>query len=165
MVSKVKWLIFSSFLILGVIAILSLFLLRRHLHPIMIIYGIFIATILNDQFFTIFGFNLQLFKPAPGWIPYIVKTLYFVALCPTQTLWLMFILFWQSVPSALKWLALLVFTAFHGLVDYSLVFAGYVQLINWNPGFSFIRNLVDASIVYLILAATRKLLRRRGATA
>jgi hypothetical protein len=164
-VSKVKWLIFSSFLVLGVIAIISLFFLRRKLHPIMIIYGIFIATILNDQFFTLFGANLQLFKPAPGWIPYIIKTLYFVALCPTQTLWLMYILFWPSVPSALKWLALLVFTAFHGLVDYSLVFAGYIQLIHWNPVLSLIRNLVDSGIVYLIMAVTRTLLRRRGAAA
>jgi hypothetical protein len=162
-VSKVKWLIFSSFLVLSVIAILSLFLLRRRLHPILIIYGIFIATILNDQFFTIFGFNLQLFKPAPDWISYIIKTLYFVALCPTQTLWLMYILFWPSVPSALKWLAVLVFTAFHSLVDYSIVFAGYIQLINWNPGLSFIRNLVDTGIVYLLMVATRTLLRRRGA--
>jgi hypothetical protein len=164
-VSKVKWLIFSGFLVLSVIAILSLFLLRRKLHPIMIIYGIFIATILNDQFFTMFGFNLQLFKPALGWIPYIVKTLYFVALCPAQTLWLMYILFMPTVPPALKWLALLLLTVFHSLLDYSIVFAGYVQLIHWNPGFSFIRNLVDAGIVYSLMAATRTLLRRRGAAA
>jgi hypothetical protein len=164
-VLRVKWFIFSSFLVLGVIAILSLFLLRRQLHPIMIIYGIFIATILNDQFFTIFGFNLQLFTPAPGWIPYIIKTLYFVALCPTQTLWLMYILFWPSVPSSLKWLVLLLFTALHSLVDYSLVFAGYIQLINWNPGFTFIRNLIDSGIVYLLMAGTLTLLRRRRAVA
>jgi hypothetical protein len=164
-VSKLKWLIFSGFVACGAIAVLSMFLLRRQLHPILIIYGIFIATILNDQFFTIFGFNLQLFKPAPGWIPYIVKTLYFVALCPTQTLWLMYILFWPAVPSTIKWLAVLLLTVFHSLVDYSIVFAGYIQLINWNPGFSFIRNLIDAGIVYLLLAATRALLRRRGAAA
>jgi hypothetical protein len=164
-VSKVKWLIFFSFLVLSVIAILSLFLLRRKLHPILIIYGIFIATILNDQFFTIFGFNLKLFTPAPGWIPYIIKTLYFVALCPTQTLWLMYILFWPAVPSALKWLAVLLITAFHSLLDYSIVFAGYIQLINWNPGFSFIRNLVETSIVYLLLAGSRTLLRRLEAAA
>jgi hypothetical protein len=106
-----------------------------------------------------------MFKPALGWIPYIVKTLYFVVLCPTQTLWLMYILFRPAVPSAYKWLAVLFLTACHGLVDYSIVFAGYVQLINWNPGFSFIRNLIDAGIVYLVLAATRTLLCRWGATA
>jgi hypothetical protein len=156
---------FSRFLALSLIAVLSLLLLHRKFHSIMIIYGIFIATILNDTFFTIFGYNLQMFKPALGWIPYIVKTLYFVVLCPTQTLWLMYILFRPAVPSAYKWLAVLFLTACHGLVDYSIVFAGYVQLINWNPGFSFIRNLIDAGIVYLVLAATRTLLCRRGATA
>lgn len=165
MVPKVKWLIFSSFLIISIVAILSLFLLRRQLHPILTIYGIFIATILNDQFFTIFGFNLQLFKPAPGWIPYIVKTLYFVALCPTQTLWLMYILFWPAVPSTLKWIAVLLLTIFHSFVDYSIVSAGYIQLINWNLGLSFIRNLVDAGIVYLLLAVIHTLLRRREAAA
>jgi hypothetical protein len=164
-VSKVKWLIFSGFLACDAIAVLSLFLLRRQLHPILIMYGIFACTILNDQFFTIFGFNLQLFTPAPGWIPYIVKTLYFLTTCPAQSLWLMYILFWPSVPSALKWLAVLILTTFHSLVDYSLVFAGYIQLINWNPVFSFIRNLVDTGIVYLLLAGTRTLLRRLGATA
>jgi hypothetical protein len=139
--------------------------LRRQLHPILIINGIFIATILNDQFFTIFGFNLQLFTPAPGWIPYIIKTLYFVAICPALTLWLMFILFSPSVPPSIKWLAVLLLTSFHSLVDYSIVFAGYVQLINWNPSFSFIRNLVDAGIVYFLLVCIRTLLRRLGAAA
>jgi hypothetical protein len=164
-VSKVKWLIFSSFLAFNVFAVLSLFLLRRRLHPIMIMYGIFVCTILNDQFYTIFGFNLQLFKNAPGWIPYTERTLYFLTTCPAQTLWLMYILFWPSVPSALKWLAVLLLTVIHSLVDYSLVFAGYIQLVNWNPGFSFIRNLVDTGIVFLLMAATRTLLRRRGAVA
>jgi hypothetical protein len=161
----VNWLIFSGFLFCSAIAVISLFLLRRHLHPILIIYGIFVATILNDQFFTIFGLNLQLIKTAPGWIPYTVKTLYFLALCPAQTLWLMYILFWPAVPSSLKWLAVLLFTAFHSLVDYSIVFAGYIQMMNWNPGFSFIRNLVDTGIVYLLIAGTRKLLRRLGVAA
>jgi hypothetical protein len=164
-VSKVKWLIFSSFLAFNVLAVLSLFLLRRQLHPIMIIYGIFVCTILNDQFFTIFGYNLQLFKTAPGWIPYTEKTLYFLTTCPAQTLWLMYVLFRPSVPSVLKWLAVLLLTAVHSLVDYLLVFAGYIQLVNWNPGFSFIRNLVDTGIAFLLLAATRTLLRRRGAAA
>jgi hypothetical protein len=161
----VKWLIFSGFLVIDLISVLSMFLLRRQLHPILIMYGIFVCTILNDQFFTIFGLNLQLFKSAPGWIPYTVKTLYFLTLCPAQSLWLMFILFWPAVPSARKWLMVLLLTAFHSLVDYSLVFAGYIQMINWNPGFSFIRNLVDAGIVYLLMAWTRRLLHRLGAAA
>jgi hypothetical protein len=164
-VSKLKWLIFPGFLAFDAIAVLSLFLLRRQLHPIMIIYGIFVCTILNDQFFTIFSLNLQRIKTAPGWIPYTVKTLYFLTLCPAQTLWLMYILFWPTVPSARKWLAVLLLTALHSLVDYSMVFAGYMQMINWHPGFSFIRSLVDAGIVYLLLAWTRKLLRRLGAAA
>jgi hypothetical protein len=161
----VKGLIFSGFLAFDAIAVLSLFLLRRQLHPILIMYGIFACTILNDQFFTIFSLNLQMFKTAPGWIPYTVKTLYFLTICPALTLWLMFILFSQSVPPSLKWLAVLLLTAFHSLVDYTPVFAGYVQLINWNPVFSFIRNLIDAGIVYLLLAWTRTLLRRLGAVA
>jgi hypothetical protein len=156
-------LIFSGFLAFNVIAVLSLYLLPRQLHPLQIMYGIFICTILNDQFFTIFGFNLQLFKTAPGWIPYIEKTLYFLTTCPAQTLWLMYILFWPAVPSAGKWLAVLLFTAFHSLVDYSLVFAGYVEIINWNPIYSFIRNLVDSGIAFSLLAGTRTLLRRLGA--
>jgi hypothetical protein len=160
-----KWLIFSGFLAFDAIAVLSLFLLRRHLHPILILYGIFVCTILNDQFFTIFGLNLQRIKLTPGWIPYIIKTLYFLTLCPAQTLWLMYILFWPAVPSARKWLAVPLLTAFHSLFDYFMVFAGYIQMINWNPGFSFIRNLIDAGIVYLIMAGTRTLLRRLGATA
>jgi hypothetical protein len=53
-VLKMKWLIFSGFLALSLIAVLSLLLLHRKFHSIMIIYGIFIATILNDTFFTIF---------------------------------------------------------------------------------------------------------------
>jgi hypothetical protein len=159
-VSKVEWLILSGFLAFNIIAVLSLFLLRRQLHPILITYGIFICTILNDQFFTIFGFNLQMFKTAPGWIPYTEKTLYFLTTCPAMTLWLMYILFWPAVPSALKWLAVPLFTAFHSLVDYLLVFAGYIDLINWNPGFSFIRNLVDCGIVFLLMAGTRTMLRR-----
>jgi hypothetical protein len=161
----VKWLIFSGFLALNIIAVLSLFLLRRQLHPILIMYGIFICTILNDQFFTIFGFNLPMFKTAPGWIPYIEKTLYFLTTCPAQTLWLMYILFWPTVPSALKWLAVPLLVALHSFLDYLLIFAGYIELINWNPGFSFIRNLVDTCICILIIAGTRKLLRRRGAAA
>jgi hypothetical protein len=161
-VSKVKWLIFPGFLAFDAIAVLSLFLLRRQLHPILIIYGIFVCTVLNDQFYTIFSLNLQMFKTAPGWIPYTVKTLYFLTVCPAMTLWLMFILFSPLVPPSFKWLAVLLLTAFHSLVDYSPVFAGYVQLINWNPGFSFIRNLVDAGIVYLLMVWTRKLLRRLG---
>jgi hypothetical protein len=163
--SKVKWLIFSSFLAFDLISVLSMFLLRRQLHPILIIYGIFACTILNDQFFTIFSLNLQMLNTVPGWIPYTVKTLYFLTLCPALTLWLMFILFSPSVPTALKWLAVLLLTVFHSLVDYTPVFAGYVQLINWNPVFSFIRNLIDAGIVYLLLAYTRTLLRRLGAVA
>jgi hypothetical protein len=164
-VSKVKWWIFSGFLAINVIAVLSLFFLRRQLHPILIMYGIFVCTILNDQFVTIFGFNLQMFKTAPGWIPYTEKTLYFLTTCPALSLWLMYVLFWPAVPSALKWLAVPLFTAFHTLVDYLLMFAGYVQLINWNPSYSFIRNLVDAGICFLLLAGTRTLLRRRGAAA
>jgi hypothetical protein len=162
-VSKVKWLIFSSFLAFELISLLSMFLLRRQLHPILIVYGIFVCTILNDQFFTIFSLNLQMLKPVPSWIPYTVKTLYYLTLCPALTLWLMFILFSPFVPTSLKWLAVLILTAFHSLVDYSLSFAGYTQVINWNPVFSFIRNLIDAGIVYLLLAYTRRLLRRLGA--
>jgi hypothetical protein len=161
----VKWWIFSGFLAINAIAILSLLLLRRQLHPILIMNGIFVATILNDQFFTIFGYNLHLFKPAPGWIPYTEKTLYFLMTCPAMTLWLMYVLFCPTVPSALKWLAVPLFSAFHSFVDYLPVFAGYLQMINWNPGFSFIRNLVDCGIVFLLLAGTRTLLRRLGAAA
>jgi hypothetical protein len=51
------------------------------------------------------------------------------------------------------------------LIDYTPVFAGYVQIINWNPVYSFIRNLLDAGIVYLLLAYTRILLRRLGRVA
>jgi hypothetical protein len=161
----VNWLIFPGFLAFNLIAVSSLFLLRKQLHPIMIIYGIFTATILNSHFFTIFGFNLQMFKLAPGWIPYCENTLYFLTTCPALTLWLMFILFSPDVPSAIKWLAVLLSTAFHALVDYSFIFAGYIQLINWNPGFSFIRNLVDAGIVFLLMLGTRTLLRRLGVAA
>jgi hypothetical protein len=107
-------------------------LLRRQLHPILIMNGIFVATILNDQYFTIFGYNLHLFKLAPCWIAYTERTLYFLTICPAMTL---------------------------------LLFAGYLQLINWNPGFSFIRNLVDGCIVFLLLAGTRTMLRRRGVAA
>jgi hypothetical protein len=164
-VSKVKWLVFSGFLLFDLISVLSIFPLRRQLHPILIIYGIFVCTILNDQFFTIFSLNLQMFKTVPGWIPYTVKTLYFLTICPAMTLWLMFILFSTSIPTALKWLAVLLLTVLHSLVDYTPVFAGYVQLIKWNPVFSFIRNLIDAGIVYLLLAYTRILLRRLGAVA
>jgi hypothetical protein len=126
-------------------------------------YGIFVCTVLNNQFFTIVSLNLQMLKPVPSWIPYTVKTLYYLTLCPALTLWLMFILFSPSVPTALKWLAVLLLTVFHSLVDYSLSFAGYTQVIHWNPIFSFIRNLVDAGIVYLFMVWTRALLRRLGA--
>jgi hypothetical protein len=159
-VPKVTSLIFSGFLAFNLIAFFSMFLLRRQLHLIMIIYGNFTATILNSQFVTIFGFNLHMFKTAPGWIPYAEKTLYFLTTCPALTLWLMYILFSPAVPLALKWLAVLLLTTFHAFVDYWLMFAGYVQLINWNPSYSFIRNLVDAGIVFLLLAGTRKLLRK-----
>jgi hypothetical protein len=159
-VLKVNSLIFSGFLAFNLLAFFSMFLLRRQLHLIIIIYGNFIATILNSQFVTIFGFNLHMFKTAPGWIPYTEKTLYFLTTCPALTLWLMFILFRPTVPLAIKWLSVLLLTAFHAFVDYWLMFAGYVQLINWNPSYSFIRNFVDAGIVFLLLAGARKLLRR-----
>jgi hypothetical protein len=160
-----KWFIFLGFLAFNLIAFSSLLLMRKKLHPIMIIYGIFTATILNSHFFTIFGFNLHMFKRAPGWIPYFENTLYFIMTCPPLTLWLMFILFSTDAPTAIKWLAVLLMTTFHAFVDYTLVFAGYIQLINWNPGYSFIRNLVDAGIVFLLIARTRTLLRRLGVAA
>jgi hypothetical protein len=154
---------FILLLALAALAAVSLIPLRRRMHPILLAYGYMMASILFDQTYIVLYYNLKAIDAASAIDAFISNRLYAFIVYPVGLAWLFQYLHRCASPLRRAG-GLIAFTALAALYDYVLVWAGYVELIHWNPLYSIVRHIaLEAILIPSMLGVSRWLRHKEAA--
>jgi len=139
---KTLWL----FLILAILSFTSLYILKKKMNVTNILGCYFLSNILITNTGLIINLNLELTKQDPSQLIFWTQKIPELSLKPALLLWVIFILFSKRTIFS-KLIHLFIFLTALISIEIFFVHIGYLEWVNWNVFYSYLRYLL---IIFLL---------------
>ncbi|MFH5186860.1 hypothetical protein ACHHV8_32105 [Paenibacillus sp. TAB 01] len=137
----------------------SLMLLYRRMHPLILVHGYFVGTILMQQSFAVLSLNLHYVKPVLGLQAFWAFKLPGLFVQPILLLWGLKPLFSRKHGAGAKLCLILIPLLLMTAVDAGMKFTGFIAVMHWNAFFSALRYALILLAAWAYLKLLQRLMR------